>query len=403
MYLSKHRLLVVCFIFFLVNSCTGQQANNNPERNNSSKRVGGNCEDCDIMYAAMPVVMNHIDTSAGWYTGGQKLLITGTVFQQDGKTPAANVILYYWQTNTRGYYAGTAGLDKRAKRHGSIRGWVKTNENGQYAIYSIRPAPYPNDIFPAHIHFLVKESDLLNEYYIDDLVFDDDQLLIPFKKKYPLENRGGSGVVRILKKEDVQVAEHDIILGLNIPDYPKKTKEAVSSGLPVGYDQPSFIPYHAYGPDKGSRTCPVCKYGRYHGIVFFVGNKPDWPAVKQWLSFLEEESIKRKQYLKAYFVYGNENGYNRKNREQELAKIGAELQIKEVALCFVPSFTDEETEVHLNKINPSVENTIIIYKHRRIIDKKVNLKPSAHNFQQLSAILDKTRGEYFGLPSLPHN
>jgi len=354
------------------------------------------------MYVGIPNISNHIDTSAGWYEKGQKLLVTGTVFQLDGKTPAANIILYYWQTDASGYYTDAKGLSVKAKRHGHIRGWVKTNAAGEYAIYTNRPAAYPNDIFPAHIHLLVKEPDFPNEYYIDDLVFDDDELLIPFKKKYPLENRGGSGIVRVLLKGDVQVAEHDIILGLNIPDYPKKRNETVSSGLPVGYDQPSFLPYHAYGPDKGSRACPVCKYGRYHGIIFFVGNKPDWPEIKQWLSFLEQESIKRKQYLKAYFVYGNENGYDRRKREKELEKIGSELQIKQMALCFVPSFTDEETEAHLNQINPGVENTLIIYKHRRIIDKKINLKPSVDNFLMVSEILDKTRGDYFGLQGLPH-
>lgn len=398
--------LFSAFLFFVLFSCNGQQTGNSSHHAQNqfpAKRVGGNCEDCDIMYVGMPGSFNHIDTSKGWQQQSQQLLVTGTVFQPDGKTPAADIILYYWQTDARGYYTDAGGLDAKAKKHGYIRGWVKTNTAGKYAIYTSRPAAYPNDKTPAHIHFLVKEPDLAHEYYIDDLVFDDDPLLIPHTKRYPPENRGGSGLVRILLQGNVQVAEHDIILGLNIPDHPKKINETISSGLPVGYDQPSFIPYHAYGPDKGSRACPVCKYGRYHGIVFFVGNQPNWPEIKQWLSFLEQESNKRKQYLKAYFVYGNENGYDRGKREKELEKIGAELQIKQMALCFVPSFTDEETEAHLNQINPDVENTLIIYKHRRIIDKKINLKPSMNNFQMISDILDKTRGDYFGLTGLPHN
>lgn len=400
---SFHRFLLSCCLFCLFVSCTGQQTNNNREVSTGSKRVGGNCEDCDIMYAGMPTYINHTDTSAGWYENGQKLLVTGTIFQQDGKTPASNIILYYWQTNARGYYADAVELNKKAKRHGHIRGWVKTNSKGQYTIHTIRPAAYPNDIFPAHIHFLVKEPGLLNEYYIDDLVFDDDPLLIPFTKKYPLENRGGSGIVRILVKGNVQVAEHDIILGLNIPDYPKKQSETVSSGLPVGYDQPSFIPYHAYGPDKGSQACPVCKYGRYHGILFFVGNKPDWQDIKKWLLFLETESKQRKEYLKAYFVYGNENGYGRQLRERELLELGNELKIEQLALCYVPSLSDTTTEVNLNQISKNANNTFVIYKNRRIIDKKINLMASKENFALISDILNKTRNEYFFLKSLPHD
>lgn len=400
---------ILCLIplFFLgLFSCKGQQVKKESAlqlSNQGTKKVGGACETCEIMYVDQPDSITHIDTSMGWQERGQKLLVTGTVFQPDGVTPARDVILYYWQTNSKGLYADAKGLNPKARKHGYIRGWVKTNQEGKYAIYTVRPAPYPNDVSPAHIHFLVKEPEFANEYYIDDLVFDDDPLLIPYKKKNPLENRGGSGIVRILVKGDMQVAEHDIRLGLNIPDYPVKEKDTVSSGLPVGYDQPSFIPYHAYGPDKGSRACPVCKYGRYHGIVFFVGNKPNWTEIKQWLIFLEKESKYRKQYLKAYFVYGNANGYDSQIRRKELEKLGEELKIRQMALCFVPSFSDEETEANLNQLNPLVENTFVIYKHRRIVNKQINLKPSPLNFQLISTILDSTRGDFFNLQSLPHD
>ncbi|MBK8355591.1 MAG: hypothetical protein IPL13_09540 [Saprospiraceae bacterium] len=69
----------------------------------------------------------------------------------------------------------------------------------------------------------------------------------------------------------MQVAEHNIILGLNIiPNYPQINQSKLNSGLEIGEDNPSFTPFHAFGPDKGTRTCPVCKYGRFHGIVYFI-------------------------------------------------------------------------------------------------------------------------------------
>jgi len=192
------------------------------------------------------------------------------------------------------------------------------------------------------------------------------------------------------------------VLGLNIPNYPNKGQIEKQSGLNIGEDQPSFIPFHAYGPDKGTQTCPVCKYGRYHGIVYFVGNNPNWGEIKSWLQFLEQESIKRKRYLKAYFVYGNENSYNKDKRQNQLAQLGKELNIKNVALTFVPSFWDTKTEANLNKINPAVENTFTIYKHRSIIDKYIDLKPTEANFRLLSMTLDNTKGAYFELPEPKH-
>jgi protocatechuate 3,4-dioxygenase beta subunit len=354
------------------------------------------------MYVGMPATINSSDTSAGWTEKGQKLLVTGTVYKLDGRTPAQNVIIYYWHTDNDGLYSPRQGMSEKAKRHGHIRGWIKTDEKGKYSIYTIRPAPYPNDVIPAHIHLSIKEHDIDNEYYPDDINFDDDKLLIPYFKRYPQENRCGSGVVRVLLNGDTQIAEHDIILGLNIPNYPKKTDENIS-GLNIGEDQPSFIPFHAWGPDKGTRTCPVCKYGRYHGIVYYVGNNPDWVSVKKWLTFLEQESIARNKYLKAYFVYGNEDKYNQSERRKELEQLGSELNLKYIALTFVSSFNDTESEVNLNKVNPTVSNTFIIYRHRRIIGKYVDLKAESESFQLISSTLDKTKGDYFDLSEPKHD
>ena len=304
----------------LSTSCNGQtkDTNNHSDRNDN-KVVGGPFENAEFMYIGMPDKINSVDTSAGWTQKGQKLLITGTIFKLDGKTPAPNVILYYYHTDINGYYANKEGLDQRVARHGYIRGWVKSDENGKYAIYTVRPAPYPNEDMPAHIHPAIKEPNIDKEYYIDEFVFDDDKLLTGEKRR-AMENRGGSGILRVLVSGDLQIAEHNIVLGLNIPNYPEKIKTEKQSGLQIGEDQPSFIPFHAWGPDKGTRTCPVCKYGRYHGIVYFVGNNPNWDDIKKWLTFLEQESVKRSKYLKAYFVYGNENGYSKDTRTKRAGK-----------------------------------------------------------------------------------
>ncbi|MBL0053582.1 MAG: intradiol ring-cleavage dioxygenase [Bacteroidetes bacterium] len=396
-------LLIVTLFNFLISCNERTKGNATTKQNTDTKKlVGGGCDGCEIMYVGMPANIKSVDTSAGWAEKGQKLLVTGTVFKLGGKTPAPNVVIYYWQTDNNGYYSLKQGLDEKAKRHGHIRGWVKTDENGKYSIYTIKPAPYPNENIPAHIHTSIKEPNIDNEYYIDEFVFDDDKYLTGEKRK-ALENRGGSGILRVLPSGDLQIAEHNIILGLNIPNYPETNKPEKQSGLEIGEDNPSFIPYHAFGPDKGSRACPVCKYGRFHGIVYFVGNNPNWNDIKQWLTFLEQESVTRSKYLKAYFVYGNENNYVKDTRQKELEKIGNELNLKNIALTFVPSMSDTESEVNLNKINPNVENTFIIYKHQTIVEKFIDLKPTEENFKKISNTLDKTKGEYFNLQETEHN
>ncbi|MEM5567007.1 intradiol ring-cleavage dioxygenase [Psychroserpens sp. AS72] len=399
------RIIILLALVSTLTNCNGQTKSEKKQselKTDKRKLVGGGCDGCELMYVGMPKNIKSIDTSAGWTEKGEKLLITGTVYKLGGKIPAPNVIIYYWQTDTNGHYSPKAEMDEQAKRHGHIRGWVKSDANGKYAIYTIRPAPYPNNDMPAHIHTSIKEPHIADEYYIDEFVFDDD-ILLTSKKRKAAPNRGGSGVLRVLIDKDMQVAEHNIILGLNIPNYPEKNQTKINSGLEIGEDQPSFTPFHAFGPDKGTKTCPVCKYGRFHGIVYFVGNHPNWNYIEDWLSFLELESVKRSKYLKVYFVYGNEQDYNKENRQKELENLGHKLNLKNTALTFVPSFSDTESEVNLNKLNPEVENTFVIYRNRAIIDKFVNLKPTKDNYNLISQTLDNTKNEYFNLPEPKHD
>lgn len=222
--MNKIRRIVFTIAFCtIVAGCNGQNQNAVQNRSNNTHRVGGDCEAgyCELMYVGMPKEINSVDTSAGWFEKGQKLVITGKVFQVDGKSPAPNVIVYYHHTDNEGYYSTRNDKPENQTRHGHIRGWVKSDANGKYTIYTNRPAPYPGQELPAHIHWLIKEPDIDNEYWIDDLVFDDDKLLTQYRRNNSFENRGGSGIVRISSKNDLQTANHVIVLGLNIPYYPK--------------------------------------------------------------------------------------------------------------------------------------------------------------------------------------
>lgn len=216
------RIYYLTLLSVVFTNCTGQTKKSieNPPAAVSNSMVGGGCDGCELMFIGMPKNITAIDTSAGWHEKGQKLVIKGIVYKKDGKTPAPNVVIYYWQTDNNGYYSPVEGMDKRTKRHGHIRGWLKTGADGRYALYTVRPAPYPNDVMPAHIHLSIKEPNIANEYYVDEFVFDDDPLLTTAKRK-ALENRGGSGILKVRAEGTLQVAEHKMILGLNIPNYPK--------------------------------------------------------------------------------------------------------------------------------------------------------------------------------------
>jgi protocatechuate 3,4-dioxygenase beta subunit len=133
---------------------------------------------------------------------------------------------------------------------------------------------------------------------------------------------------------------------INAPSTP--TALDTNSGLAIGEYNPSFNPFHAWGPDKDTRICMACNYGRYHGIMYFVGNHPNWGEIKLWLTYFEKESNARNKYLKVYFIYANEIDYVAAKREKELEDLGKELHIQQLALTYVPSLTDKESEVYQN-------------------------------------------------------
>lgn len=212
----KANTLQVTFLSLLTvfMSCNSQTKTSSAEA--PKTLIGGGCEGCEALFEYGDRKLISIDTLPKFQETEPKLKITGTVFKKDGKTPAENVILYIYHTNRQGIYE-TKGDEKGwAKRHGFIRGWVKTGKDGRYTFYTFQPASYPNASEPQHIHLTLKEPDK-NEYYLDDYVFVDDPFLTADKRKH-LRNRGGSGIMKP-ENDGILNIQRDIILGLNIPDY----------------------------------------------------------------------------------------------------------------------------------------------------------------------------------------
>ena len=189
---------------------------------NNARGTFGRCEGCEAIFES-PIPfdkLNWVDTLLDFNEAGPKLLITGIIYQVDGKTPARNVVLYVCHTDQQGVYP-TKGDEKGwEKRHGYIRGWIRTGADGRYAFYTLKPGAYPGGKSPAHIHPVIKEADKI-PYWVDEYLFDDDPILTAAERKQQ-RNYGGSGILTLTKKNGLLTANRDIILGLNIPSYPIK-------------------------------------------------------------------------------------------------------------------------------------------------------------------------------------
>lgn len=204
----------------LLLGCVQSNSQNNPGNRAINQKIGGPCEGCDvILKSPVPFTkLTSVDTLPDWNEKGPKLVISGTVYKSDGRTPAKDVVLYVYHTDQTGRYTNRHNEEGWAGRNGYVKGWVKTNEKGQYKFYTLKPAPYPGATIPAHIHPIVKEPGK-NEYYIDEYLFEGDPFLTAVEKARQ-EGRGGSGVVSVHERNGILYAERNIYLGKNIPQYP---------------------------------------------------------------------------------------------------------------------------------------------------------------------------------------
>lgn len=191
--------------------------------------IGGPCDGCDAVFAGMPEKIPARTQIAPPDADGPRLLIEGTVFNVDGD-PQPGVVVYAYHTDIGGLYPRDKKAGGVAARHGTLRGWAKSDDEGNYAFETIRPGSYPNSTIPAHVHMHVIEPGCCT-YYIDDIVFADDPFLSEQRQRQMLNGRGGSGLT--VPSGNVKkgwTVRRDIHLGKEIADYPADPSRATPEG-----------------------------------------------------------------------------------------------------------------------------------------------------------------------------
>lgn len=120
-----------------------------------------------------PPSLSHILVIPAPANFGPQLVLEGRVLKSDVRTPAAGVILYCHHTDARGIYPRPtkARPSDWSYWHGSLRGWLKTDQKGRYVLRTTKPAPYPNGGEPAHIHVYGLVPGSRKGFYFADFVF----------------------------------------------------------------------------------------------------------------------------------------------------------------------------------------------------------------------------------------
>ena len=178
----------------------------------ANEPVIGECEGCESVFVGMPQEIAASARIAPVGEPGEPLVLEGTV--RDARFRAVpGIIVYAYQTDAQGIYP------KGSTRHGRLRGWARTDAAGHYRFETIRPAAYPGNSVPQHIHMHVIEPGR-GTYYIDDVVFDDDPLLTMAQRRQMVLGRGGMGLVAPERSGGVWRVRRDIGLGESVEGYP---------------------------------------------------------------------------------------------------------------------------------------------------------------------------------------
>ena len=81
---------------------------------------------------------------------GERMMVQGTVYGPDCRTPLSEALLDVWHANAEGDYYDAANTYK-------LRGQMRTDDHGRYGFDTIKPGRYPlsGSQRPAHVHFMV--------------------------------------------------------------------------------------------------------------------------------------------------------------------------------------------------------------------------------------------------------
>ncbi|MFD1162163.1 dioxygenase family protein [Hwangdonia seohaensis] len=200
----------LCILLLISFSVTA----NAQETDNTSNDIPQNYKKRSPIYDYAEKQLNSVDTIPDFVSRSNKLKITGTIYESDGKTPAKNVLLFIHQADEDGNFELKRHNKKRYVKH---RGWVKTDANGRYTFYTFIPGKYMFGNEITQILPIIKEPNK-PEYKIESFVFDNDPLLTE-SCRLKIEQTNPNRILKLDLKEGLFVANRDIILGKELEIY----------------------------------------------------------------------------------------------------------------------------------------------------------------------------------------
>jgi polyisoprenoid-binding protein YceI len=137
------------------------------------------------------------------------------------------------------------------------------------------------------------------------------------------------------------------------------------SGLAVGEEVEPWTPVHVAGPDKGTRTCPVCTYLACPAVVVFAKKGEN---TERLLTEIEQLCLEHGDQLKGFVTVLDAS-------PAELELIATQNGVTLASLCYPDAKTGKK-DLAAYHVNPDVANTVMVYKDYKVTANFIDLKAS---------------------------
>ncbi len=176
-------------------------------------------------------------------------------------------------------------------------------------------------------------------------------------------------------------------LGL-IPGLAAKTL-TLKSGPKPGNPVFAFEPWHVSGPDKGTKTCPICKYGKIAAVQVWM-NHDSSANILGLAQVLESEITKHgATKLKAFVVDYNATHKATAVVSRNLKELAAQATGPNVAFTYLSNFNDPAVEAYEINTKAAIKNTVIVYVNRKAVATFVNLQADNTGKSRLVTAINK--------------
>ena len=155
----------------------------------------------------------------------------------------------------------------------------------------------------------------------------------------------------------------------------------INSGLSVGESVTPFHPSHVTGPDKGTDTCPPCKYGARPAVQVWV-NGDSTENVAKLASILNKAAGKNENF-KGFVIFVTDN---KDQTAGTVKSIASHHGFESIGMAVIEPKNEAINNYKIN-LDKDVKNTVIVYKNKKVMAKFVNLEANDKGLNELNGAI----------------